>query len=122
LIFLSFRPLQSGSTVLVRAVYFRICSDGTLRGPDNTISARYSDGLWHLGQARHISFECAGPVYLRITNSDGRRDYAGPYSSLTAADGAIYAQESLLGVHAVRSQLSGETSDVWQEVSLVSSI
>ena len=121
MIFLNFRPLQNGSMVLIRGAYFRICSDGTLRGPDNTISARYSDGLWHLGQTRHVSFECAGPVYLRVTNSDGRRDCTGPYAALRAADGAIYTQDSLLGVHAAHAQFAAESGDVWHEVSFVSS-
>ena len=121
LIFLNFRPLQSGSLVLVRGAYFRICSDGTLRGPDNTVSARYCDGLWHLGQRRHVSFECAGPVYLRITNSHGQRECMGPYASLRAADGAIYTQDSCLGVHAVRAQFASDAIDLWREISFVTS-
>ena len=119
---LSFHPLQNGPAVLVRSAYFRICSDGTLRGPDNSIAARFFDGLWFLGQRRHASFECAGPVYLRVTDSHGRRECVGPYTSIRAAGGALFTQENCLGVHAVRAQFAGEGSEVWKEVSLVTSI
>jgi hypothetical protein len=114
--------LQSGSVVVVRGAYFRICADGTLRGPDNTIAARYSAGLWHLGPKRHTSFECAGPVYLRVTNSRGQRECLGPYASIKAADGAIYTQDGRLGVHAVRVELVSETVERWHEISFVTSI
>jgi len=106
--------------VLVRGAHFRICSDGTLRGPDNTAAARYLDGLWLLGQRRHISFECAGPVYLRVTDNHGRRESIGPYASIRAASGAIFTQDSCLGVHASRSQLGAELVDMWQEISILS--
>jgi hypothetical protein len=121
LIILSFRPLQSGSVVLVRGAHFRICSDGTLRGPDNTTAARYVDGLWHLGQRRHISFECNGLIYLRVTNNRGRRECIGPYPSIRAADGAIFTHDSCLGVHIVRTQLGTEMLELWREVSLLTS-
>ena len=121
MIILSFRPLQSGSTVVVRGGHFRICADGTLRGPDNTTAARYLDGLWYLGQRRHLSFECAGPVYLRVTNNHGRRASIGPYASIRASAGAIFAHDSCLGVHVVRTQFEAEMVDMWQEVSLLSS-
>ena len=121
MIALSFRPLKNGSAVVVRGAHFRICSDGTLRGPDNTTAAHYLDGLWHLGQRRHISFECAGPIYLRVTNQHGRRESIGPYASIRAADGAIFTHDSCLGIHVVRTQLGAEVLDMWQEVSLLSS-
>jgi hypothetical protein len=119
LIVLSFHPLQSGSAVLVRGANFRISSDGTLRGPDNTIAARYLDGLWYLGQRRHISFECAGPIYLRVTHNYGRREIIGPCTSIRAANGAIYSQDSCLGIHFARAQLAPDSGDTWHEVSLL---
>ena len=103
----------------MRAAHFRISSDGTLRGPDNTIAARYFDGLWYLGQRRHISFVCAGPIYLRVTHNYGRRECIGPYASIRAADGAIYSQDSCLGVHFVRAQFAGDVVNTWHEVSLL---
>ena len=121
MIILSFRPLKTGPTVLVRWAHFRICSDGTLRGPDNTTAAHYSDGLWHLGQRRHISFECAGPIYLRVTNNDGQRECVGPYAVIRAADGAIFTHDGCLGVHVARAQLGSQTVEVWEEVSFLTS-
>ena len=107
--------------MLVRGTHFRICSDGTLRGPDNTLAARYFDGRWHLGQRLHLSFECAGPIYLRVTNSSGRRECIGPYASIRAADGAIYAPDGCLGVHVAHTKFGAEMVEMWQEVSFVTS-
>jgi hypothetical protein len=122
LIFLNFRPLQSGSAVVVRGAHFRICADGTLRGPDNTIAARYLERLWHLGQKRYLSFECGGALYLRVTNRRGQRECIGPYATLRAADGAIFTQDSCLGVHAVRTELGSDTVDLWREIAFLTSI
>jgi len=122
LIILSFRPLQSGSAVVVRGAHFRICADGTLRGPDNTVAARYVDRLWHLGQRRYMSFECTGAVYLRVTNRRGQRECIGPYASLRAADGAIFTEDNCLGVHAVRVEFGSESVDLWREVSFLTSV
>jgi hypothetical protein len=119
LIILSFRPLQDGSAIVVRGAHFRICADGTLRGPDNTIAARYLDGLWYLGHKRHTSFECTGPIHLRVTNKYGRRERIGPYDSVRTANGAIFSGTNLLGVHAVRDEPGSELIDVWQEVSFL---
>ena len=121
MIILSFHPLQSGPAVLVRGAHFRICSDGTLRGPDNTTAARYVDGLWYLGQRRHVWFECAGPIYLRVTHALSRREYIGPYASIRAADGAIFSQSSCLGAHVVRAHSGSDVFETWQEVSFVTS-
>jgi hypothetical protein len=119
LIFLSFRPLKSGSAVLVRGTHFRICSDGTLRGPDNTTAARYFEGLWYLGQRRHMSFECAGPIYLRVITNRGQRECMGPFASIRAAGGAIFASDNCLGVHFCRAQSRVEIGEIWQEVSFL---
>ena len=119
MIVLSFRPLDSGTAVLVRGSHFRICLDGTLRGPDNTTAARYFEGLWYLGQRRHVSFECAGPVYLRVTNKSALRERMGPYASVTVANGSIFAHNNCLGVHADRAQLGIESIATWQEISFL---
>lgn len=119
MITLSFRPLQNGSAILVRGAYFRICADGTLRGPDNTISARYLDSLWYLGHKRHVSFDCAGPILLRVTNRHGQRERIGPYDSIRTANGTIFTGDNCLGVHAVRDEPGSAMFDVWQEVSFL---
>ena len=121
MIILSFRPLQRESTVIVRGAHFRICSDGSLRGPDNTIAARYIDGLWHLAQRRHISFECTGPIYLRVTGQHGRRERIGPYETVRVADGAIYTHDSCLGVHILPAKFGAVMAEMWQEVSFLTS-
>ena len=107
--------------MLVRGTHFRICSDGTLRGPDNTVAARHLDGQWQLGPRRYGSFECTGPIYLRVINNGGGRDCIGPYASIRAADGAIYAPDGCLGVHSAHTKFGTEMVEMWQEVSFVTS-
>ena len=101
LITLTFRRMDSEPPILVRGTYFRICADGTLRGPDNAITALYADGVWELAHRQHRAFDCSGPVYLRVTGTDGRRRMSGPYDSVRAVDGAIFAEDQCLGAHAV---------------------
>lgn len=122
MITLSFRPLSNGSVVLVRGAYFRICADGTLRGPDNGVASRYIEGLWHLGDRRHVAFECVGPVYLRVTGVNGRREGLGPYAFIKAAEGALFTQDSCLGVHAGRKEFGSTTLDRWREVAILTSL
>jgi len=121
LIFLSFRPLKGGSAVLVRGAHFRICSDGTLRGPDNTGAANFFDGLWYLGRQPHESFECAGPVYLRVTHGSSSRECIGPYTSIRVSHGSIYTDHTHLGFHARRIKPAAEMIETWQEVSFLTS-
>jgi hypothetical protein len=92
--------MDSEPPILVRGTYFRICADGTLRGPDNAITALYVDGAWELAHRQHRAFDCGGPVYLRVTGADGRRQLSGPYDSVRAMDGAIFVQDRCLGAHA----------------------
>ncbi len=119
MITLTFRPALSESPVLVRGAYFRICADGTLRGPDNAVAASYADGLWQLGPRRHVAFECAGPIYLRVTSSDGRREQIGPYDFIRAAEGAIFSNEACLGIYAPRGEMAS-SRELWREITLLS--
>jgi hypothetical protein len=100
-------------------MHFRICTDATLRGPDNAIAACYSKGFWQLASRPHRAFECGGPVYLRVTNSDGSRQHLGPYDFVKAADGAIYTRDSCLGFHATRLE-AGASPEIWREIALLS--
>jgi hypothetical protein len=118
LIKLTFRPVCGETPVLVRATYFRICADRTLRGPDNGISASYSHGVWRLGLREHRGFDCDGPVYLRVCGRDGHCQHIGPYDSLRAMAGAIFTHETRLGVHAPSAEL-GALSEVWHEIVLL---
>ena len=119
MITLTFRPLASESVILVRGTYFRICADGTLRGPDNAVTASYTDGLWQLGRKRHRTLECRDAVYLRVTTSDGQRECIGPYECLKVTGGAIFSYDSYLGAH-TRGELFWPGADVWREIALLS--
>jgi|SRR5690348_17084384 len=113
-----FVPKRADATVLVRGAYFRICADGTLRGPDNAVSATYADGLWELGHRRYTAFECKGPVNLRVTGASTRRECLGPYDFVKVVHGSIFTHDSLLGAHAARGIL-GAQADIWQEVTFL---
>ena len=119
MITLTFRPRHGESQVRVRGMHFRICGDATLRGPDNAIAARYSRGSWLLGQGQHRAFECEGPVYLRVTGSDGTRQHLGPYDFVKAAEGAIFTRDSCLGYHTTRPE-ADVSAQIWLEVALLS--
>ena len=100
MLILTFRPLRSEARTIVRGAFFRICADRTLRGPDNTITATYTNGLWQVRQRPHRSFQCEGEVYLRVTDPDGRHVSAGPYQSVRISQGIIFSGEVRLGTHA----------------------
>jgi hypothetical protein len=119
MITLNFSPAQNRSTVLVRATHFRICADGTLRGSDNSVAARYADGEWILANSRYGSFECAGPVYLRVTDARGQRECLGPFDSVRMAAGAVYTADTCLGAHASRSDREPRPSGAWREISVL---
>jgi hypothetical protein len=118
---LSFRPLSGESVTLIRGAYFRICGDGTLRGPDNAVTASYTDGLWQLGRRQHRTLECRGVTYLRVTTSEGQRVCIGPYECLKVTGGTIFSNDAYLGAHASReSHLPA--AGIWREIVLLSEI
>jgi len=123
---LTFRALSGESVILVRGAYFRICADGTLRGPDNAVTASYTDGLWQLprkqlASRQHRMLECREPIYLRVTTSDGQRDCIGPYEGLRVTGGAIFSNDTYLGAHTSGEQYVPRT-DVWKEIALLSEL
>lgn len=120
MILLAFRPIRGDHVAVVRGAYFRICADGTLRASDNTVTARYADGLWLLGRRQHRMLECHEAVYLRITHGSGGRESIGPYESLTVAGGAIFANQSYLGAHAPLRDAPSVTGEIWREVAILS--
>lgn len=121
MIVLTFRPLSSESAVTVRASYFRICADLTLRGPDNGVTASYADGLWQLRRRQHRAVECHEAIYLRVTTSDGRCECIGPYQDLSVTGGAIFSNNTYLGAHTRgNSPLPG--TDIWREIALLSHV
>jgi len=115
---LAFRPLHGESLVLVRGAYFRICADGTLRGPDNCITGVYADGIWEVACRQHRAFECGELVELRVTDCEGVQERLGPYDFVRASEGALFTRERCLGMHASR-RFSDVPSVHWQEVAIL---
>ena len=119
MITLAFRPVSGELAVLIRGAYFRICADGTLRAPDNTVTANYADGIWSLGQRQHRILECREAVYLRVTHRNGSLESIGPYESLTVSGGAIFCDHTYLGAHAAHSEPACVASRIWREIAIL---
>ncbi|MGH8137102.1 MAG: hypothetical protein ACREVV_02740 [Steroidobacteraceae bacterium] len=119
MITLTFRPVRSESPLLARGAYFRICADATLRGPDNSVAAVYANHSWLFGTRRFRSFECEGPVYLRIRSVAGGLSQTGPYGLLREAEGALYSNDVCLGVYLPGREPSSSVEH-WQEITLLS--
>ncbi|MGC8521587.1 MAG: hypothetical protein ACP5PN_06940 [Steroidobacteraceae bacterium] len=119
MITLTFKAFGSDSMTFVRGTYFRICADGTLRGPDNAIAASYSEGLWQVARQRHRAFECRAAIYLRVTGSDGQRRSIGPYAGLRVSGGELYANDTYLGAHGPITSGAAQ-ADIWREIALLS--
>jgi hypothetical protein len=116
---LKFRAVGTESPVLARAVYFRICSDATLRGPDNSVAAIYENRHWLVGQRRFRSFDCDGPVYLRTRTDEGSLVRTGPYSFLRESEGAFYAAlDASLGIYVPGAEPDGSRVH-WREIALL---
>jgi len=107
--------------MLVRGVYFRICADGTLRGPDNAVAATYIDGLWQLGRKPHRTLECREAVYLRVTTLEGGRECIGPYEYLKVTKGEIFSNDTYLGAHSGADSYSPKIG-IWREIALLSEL
>jgi hypothetical protein len=118
LIILTFRPVFGESPVNVRGAYFRICADATLRGPDNAVAASYCKGVWQLGHRQHRSFDCAGPLYLRVMHRDGRHERIGPYGFVKAVDGALFTETEFLGSFALPVS-DANSLELWSEIALL---
>jgi hypothetical protein len=122
LIVLAFCRAHGESQVLVRGTYFRISGDGALLGPDNAVTARYADGLWHMGRRQYRTFECAGPVYLRVTGSGGRPERSGPHAFIKVRGGAIFTHDTCLGTHVARSEFTSPSAHLWHEIVILSGV
>lgn len=81
------------------AACVRFCADGTLRGPDNYVIARYLDGCWQVGGRLHREMDCEGPVRLRLTlNEQEPVRLLGPFQNLRTSGGVLYGDNSCLGI------------------------
>jgi hypothetical protein len=102
----------------VRAPFFRICTDATLRGPDSGVIATYTGRRWQLGRRACHEFHCAGSIVLRVTNQDGVREQLGPFDFVRASDGALFSGGACLGIHS--AEWAGEMrSRFWSEVAFL---
>lgn len=104
--------------MLLRGVYFRVCADATLRGPDNSIVASYAEGLWRVGRKRCLAFESGGPISLRVTDANGRQANIGPYEFIRATEGAIFTQNVCLGRHDAGGRPI-PSADLWREIVIL---
>jgi hypothetical protein len=119
LITLTFSRASPHAPVSVRAPFFRICADATLRGPDSSIVATYVAHRWRLGQRSCQEFHCSDPVYLRVTNQDGERERLGPYEFVRAAEGSLFTEGRCIGTHFPAPPGVAE-AHCWHEVTLLS--
>jgi hypothetical protein len=118
LITLTFSP-QAGSQILVRAPFFRICPDATLRGPESSVVATYMARTWRLGARWCREFHCVDDLYLRVSPADGKQLLHGPYQYLRAAEGALFTGSTCLAIHS--SEWNEESGGVrWNEITLLS--
>jgi hypothetical protein len=119
LVTLTFNRASPHVPVTVRAAFFRICADSTLRAPDSSIVATYVAHKWRLGQRSCHEFHCSDPIYLRVTNQDGERERLGPFEFLRAAEGSLFTDGRCIGTH-TPARAGVVQTDCWQEVTLLS--
>ncbi len=110
----------SGVPVHLRAPFFRICADNTLRGPESSVVATYTAYGWTLGERKCREFEARGPVTLRAIASDGLAEHLGPYEMVRAEAGSLYAEGRCLGTYCVTRGASD--GHQWREVALLSGV
>lgn len=95
----TFHAGRGDTPTLMLASCLRFCADGTLRGPDNYVVARYVDGLWQIGGRAHRELDCEGPVHLRIKPFP--RDAAlvrGPFRRVHTVGGVLHGDDASLHV------------------------
>jgi hypothetical protein len=114
---LTFSRRAPHNPVSVRAAFFRICADSTLRAPDSSVIATFNERRWILGNKGCSEFTCNGPVFLRITRHDGIKERLGPYEFVRAAEGALFTKGQCLGTHSIPGV--GSNDDGWEEITLL---
>jgi hypothetical protein len=108
----------SGVPVIVRGAFFRICADGSLRGPEGSLVARYTTMGWRLGTRDSREFEAIGSLFLRTSFADGRRERMGPYEAIRAADGALFDRAHCLGIFCTNRAASPGLPE-WNEITIL---
>jgi hypothetical protein len=109
---------HSGVPVFVRGAFFRISSNGTLRGPEGSLVATYTDLGWRLGARHYREFEAVGPLFLRANHLGGRCERLGPYELVRAADGAVFGEGRCLGVFCLNRAMSPGIPE-WSDITLL---
>lgn len=107
-----------GIPVFVRGAFFTIRADRTLRGPEGSLVARYTPVGWQLGARNCREFEALGPVLLRASFPDGRREHLGPYELIRAADGALFDRTHCLGIFCTNRAASPGLPE-WNEITFL---
>jgi hypothetical protein len=108
----------SGVPVFARGAFFRICADGTLRGPEGSLVATYGSLGWRLAGRDYREFEAIGPLFLRAHRADRRAEVMGPYEIVRAGDGALFGHGRCLGSFCANRALSPGIPE-WSEVALL---
>ncbi|MGH8211550.1 MAG: hypothetical protein ACREU6_18530 [Steroidobacteraceae bacterium] len=120
MITLTFSPLSAGSPLLVRGLFFRICGDSTLRGPDSTVVATYTTHTWQVGARSYREFHSNDSVFLRVKKRDARHERLGPYEFLRAAEGALFVNGQRIGTYSPEWNTESALHDCWHEITLLS--
>lgn len=120
MITLTFSPLTDGSQITVRAKFFRICADATLRGPENSVVASYASDVWRLGSRTCRKFQCEEPVFLRVTNVEGAQERLGPFLFLRVSEGVLCTDGKYVGRYTPKWNVGAE-APYWREIALLSS-
>ena len=106
---INFRTTHGDSPTLMLAACVRFCADGTLRGPDNYVIARRSEGGWQVGGRLHRELECEGPVRLRLTmQAQDPPQMLGPFREVHTAGGLLYGDAACLNIRIPGRELQGQ--------------
>jgi hypothetical protein len=96
---LSFVTLLGDPPTLLIAPFLRFSADGTLRGPDNYLLARYIEGGWQVHGKLHRDLSCEGPVRVRLNLGEILPPrLLGPFREVHTRGGVLYAEEKCLNV------------------------
>lgn len=96
---INFRSVPGDSPTLMLAACVRFSPDGTLRGPDNYVIARFLEGCWEVAGRKFRELACEGPVRVRLKleEQDDPR-ILGPFRELHTRGGLLYGDDACLNI------------------------
>lgn len=101
------------------ALCLRFCADGTLRGPDHCVVARYLDGFWHIGNNTHRELDCEGPVQVRIRHfPQDEPVHRGPFRRVHTSNGVLFGND--VSLHVILPGHNADGAMHSQEITLMS--